>query len=109
MLRSWWHRSSWSNTVNRQVETRLNVCLPGVYSCLGCGLLLCALSAIGDAGSASVLDLGLFLAGLLVVVLFCQRQLHLEPPLVNLRVFTNTIFNLTSLLSTLSNIAMVGV
>ena len=56
-----------------------------------------------------MLDLRLLLAGLLVVVLFCQRQLHLDSPLVNLRVFTNIIFNLTSLLSTLSNIAMVVV
>ena len=95
-------------TVNDQVRTRLDV--PSViYSCLGFGLLLYALSAIGDEGGASVLDLGLLLAGLLVVALFCRRQLHLESPLVNLRVFTNATFNLTSLLSTLSNIAMVGV
>ena len=95
-------------TVNRQVRTRLDV--PSVvYSCLGFGLILYALSAIGDAGGASVLDLGLLLAGVLVVILFCRRQLRLESPLVNLRVFTNATFNLTSLLSTLSNIAMVGV
>lgn len=94
--------------VNRQVRTRLDV--PSVvYSCLGFGLILYALSAIGDAGGASVLDLGLLLAGVLVVILFCRRQLRLESPLVNLHVFTNATFNLTSLLSTLSNIAMVGV
>ena len=95
-------------TVNDQVRTRLDV-LSVIYSCLGFGLLLYALSAIGDEGGASAFDLGLLLAGLLVVVLFCRRQLHLESPLVNLRVFTNATFNLTSLLSTLSNIAMVGV
>ena len=95
-------------TVNDQVRTRLDV-LSVIYSCLGFGLLLYALSAIGDEGGASAFDLGLLLAGLLVVVLFCRRQLHVESPLVNLRVFTNATFNLTSLLSTLSNIAMVGV
>ncbi len=95
-------------TVNDQVRTRLDV-LSVIYSCLGFGLLLYALSAIGAEGGASAFDLGLLLAGLLVVVLFCRRQLHLESPLVNLRVFTNATFNLTSLLSTLSNIAMVGV
>ena len=95
-------------TVNDQVRTHLDV-LSVIYSYLGFGLLLYALSAIGDKGGASAFDLGLLLAGLLVVVLFCRRQLHLESPLVNLRVFTNATFNLTSLLSTLSNIAMVGV
>ena len=86
------------------MRTRLDV-PPGVYSCLGLGLLLYALSAIEDAGGASVLDLGSFLAGLLVVVLFCRRQLYLESPLVNLPVFTNSVFSLTRLLS---NIAMDG-
>ena len=95
-------------TVNDRVKTRLDVASV-IYSCLGFGLLLYALSSIGDKGGASVPDLGLFLIGLLVVVVFCWRQLHLEYPLVNLRVFTNVTFNLTSLLSTLSNIAMVGV
>ncbi|AII74233.1 DHA2 family efflux MFS transporter permease subunit [Bifidobacterium coryneforme] len=95
-------------TVNDRVKTRLDVASV-IYSCLGFGLLLYALSSIGDKGGASVPDLGLFLIGLLVVVVFCWRQLHLEYPLVNLRVFTNATFNLTSLLSTLSNIAMVGV
>ena len=95
-------------TVNDRTRTHLDVASV-IYSCLGFGLLLYALSAIGDRGGASVLDLGLLLAGLMVVVLFCWRQLHLEYPLVNLRVFTNATFNLTSLLSTLSNIAMVGV
>lgn len=95
-------------TVNDRVKTRLDVASV-VYSCLGFGLLLYALSSIGDKGGAAVSDLGLFLIGLLVVVVFCWRQLHLEYPLVNLRVFTNATFNLTSLLSTLSNIAMVGV
>ena len=95
-------------TVNDRVKTRLDVASV-LYSCLGFGLLLYALSSIGDKGGAAVPDLGLFLIGLLVVVVFCWRQLHLEYPLVNLRVFTNATFNLTSLLSTLSNIAMVGV
>ena len=95
-------------TVNDRVKTRLDVASV-IYSCLGFGLLLYALSSIGDKGGAAVSDLGLFLIGLLVVVVFCWRQLHLEYPLVNLRVFTNATFNLTSLLSTLSNIAMVGV
>ena len=95
-------------TVNDRMRTHLDVASV-MYSCLGFGLLLYALSAIGDRGGASVLDLGLLLAGLMVVVLFCWRQLHLESPLVNLRVFANATFNLTSLLSTLSNIAMVGV
>jgi len=93
-------------TVNDRTRTHLDVASV-IYSCLGFGLLLYALSAIGDRGGASVLDLGLLLAGLMVVVLFCWRQLHLESPLVNLRVFANATFNLTSLLSTLSNIAMV--
>ena len=95
-------------TVNDRTRTHLDVASV-IYSCLGFGLLLYALSPMADRGGASVLDLGLLLAGLMVVVLFCWRQLHLESPLVNLRVFANATFNLTSLLSTLSNIAMVGV
>lgn len=53
--------------------------------------------------------LALGVVGLVVIWLFCRRQLSMEHPLVDLRVFSLGVFTLTTLLSTLSNISMVGI
>ncbi|WP_297316787.1 MDR family MFS transporter [uncultured Bifidobacterium sp.] len=95
-------------TVNERQNTGLDV-LSVALSCLGFGFLLYALSAIGDTGRVSMLNLSLLILGLVIVGLFCHRQLIMDHPLVDLHVFASGTFNLTTLLSTLSNISMVGV
>ncbi|MDF7639347.1 MDR family MFS transporter [Lactobacillus sp. ESL0791] len=80
-----------------------------IESILGFGMILYALSEIGNTGKIT-LTLGLvFVIGLVIMYLFCRRQLHLTEPLLDIRVFKNLKFDLCTLLSTISNIAMVGV
>lgn len=95
-------------TVNTPRRTKIDV-MSIICSCLGFGLLLYSLSSIGDSGRVSLTDGLLLVVGILAIALFCRRQFALDDPLVNLRVFSSGTFNLTTLLSTLSNIAMVGI
>lgn len=95
-------------TVNQPRKTDLDLASV-VLSCLGFGCLLYALSAIGDTGRVSPIAIALLLAGMVGIGLFCRRQFTVKHPLVDLHVFSSGIFNLTTLLSTLSNISMVGI
>lgn len=75
---------------------------------IGFGLILFILSKIGNTGKITILECILFIIGMIVLFMFCRRQLQLSEPLVNIRVFLNGQFNWNTFLSTLSNIAMVG-
>ncbi|MCX8724762.1 MDR family MFS transporter [Lactobacillus sp. B4007] len=78
-------------------------------SILGFGLLLYALSEIGNTGKITLPLILVFVIGIVIICLFCHRQLHMAEPLLDIRVFKNRRFNLCTLLSTISNIAMVGI
>ncbi|GBG94304.1 major facilitator superfamily transporter [Ligilactobacillus salitolerans] len=93
-------------TVPQQATTDL---VSFVESILGFGLLLYALSEVGNTGRFNLRLTVMFFLGLLVIALFCLRQLHLETPLLDIRVFKNLQFDLCTLLSMISNIAMVSI
>lgn len=76
---------------------------------LGFGLLLYALSEIGNTGKITLWLILIFTFGLIWLYLFCNRQLHLEEPLLDLHIFHNLTFNINTLLSTISNISMVSI
>ncbi|WEV75132.1 MDR family MFS transporter [Bifidobacterium sp. ESL0800] len=78
-------------------------------SIFGFGLILYALSEVGNTGRITLLLAVLFVVGVIIMTLFCVRQFRLSTPLLDLHVFGNARFNLCTLLSTISNIAMVGV
>lgn len=78
-------------------------------STFGFGLILYTLSEIGNTGKISLLLIITFILGLIVIVLFCLRQLNMKEPLLDIRVFKNIEFDLCTMLSTISNISMVGV
>lgn len=80
-----------------------------VESIVGFGLMLYALSEIGNTGKVTVSLCLSFILGLIIIGLFCFRQLHLQKPLLDIRVFKNMNFDLCTLLSTISNISMVGI
>ncbi|BDR58721.1 MDR family MFS transporter [Xylocopilactobacillus apicola] len=80
-----------------------------IESVLGFGIMLFIFSEVGNDGKITLIDGVLFIASILILVLFGKRQLQLEEPLLNIRVFLNSQFNWTTLLSTLSNVAMVGI
>ncbi|WP_404826512.1 MFS transporter [Pediococcus ethanolidurans] len=74
----------------------------------GFGGLLFGLSQIGVSGNLDVTSLFEILSGLLVISLFCKRQLSLKHPLLELRVFTAPSFRKVALLAALTNIALMG-
>lgn len=80
-----------------------------VESIIGFGLTLYTLSEVGNTGKVTPILLVLFGLGIVILALFVHRQLNLVQPLLDIRVFKNWQFDLCSLLSTCSNIAMVAV
>ncbi|MDF7664335.1 DHA2 family efflux MFS transporter permease subunit [Bifidobacterium sp. ESL0763] len=78
-------------------------------SILGFGLMLYALSEVGNTGHVTLVLAVAFVLGVAIMALFCVRQLRLAKPLLDVRVFANVRFDLCTLLSTISNIAMVGI
>lgn len=79
------------------------------FSVVGFGGLLYAFSEIGNTGSLNITISVIGLIGIAAIIGFIFRQKHLNQPMINLSIFANHNFNLTTLLSTLSNIAMVGI
>lgn len=80
-----------------------------VESSLGFGTLLYGFSAIGNTGSLTITSASSLLIGMLILVAFGHRQLTIKNPLINLTVFKNRTFTLTTTLSALSNVALLGV
>lgn len=75
----------------------------------GFGIILFIFSEIGNTGKINFWQIIVFIIGLIILLAFGIRQLKLDSPLINVRVFINSQFNWNTLLSTLSNIAMVGI
>ena len=80
-----------------------------IESIAGFGLILYSLSDIGNTGKITIAIAAFFTIGTLIILLFCRRQLRMKNPLLNIRVFHNLKFDLYTLLSTISNISMVGI
>lgn len=78
-------------------------------SIIGFGIILFVFSEIGNTGQISLKQIIVFFIGIIILFLFSKRQLKLTNPLLNLHVFRVKQFNLDTILSTLSNISMVGV
>lgn len=95
-------------TINQPKPIKLDW-LSFFESIIGFGIILFVFSEIGNTGKITLIQVISFIVGVVILFLFGQRQLQLSTPLLNLRVFTSKQFNLDTILSTLSNIAMVGV
>lgn len=86
----------------RNVEEATKVKFDGLsvmYSTIGFGLLLFGFSSAGSRGWSDWLVLGSISLGLIVIILFCRRQLSSRDPLLNLLVFQNKMFTITSILN----------
>ncbi|MCH4172026.1 MAG: multidrug efflux MFS transporter [Lactobacillus sp.] len=80
-----------------------------ILSTLGFGGLLYGFSEVGDKGWGSPIVLGFIAIGAIFIFLFGRRQLHLEHPFLELRVFKNHTYTVATVLSSVVNMAMVGV
>ncbi|MBP2241772.1 EmrB/QacA subfamily drug resistance transporter [Cytobacillus eiseniae] len=70
-----------------------------IQSTLGFGLVLYGFSNAGGHGWDDVLVLTTIIAGVLVLVLFTIRQLRASDPFLNVRVFQNKTFTMTSFIN----------
>ncbi|WP_417629609.1 MDR family MFS transporter [Enterococcus faecalis] len=79
-----------------------------ILSTLGFGSLLYGFSSVGDKGWGSPQVYGFLIVGAIVLCLFTYRQLHLEQPFLELRVFKSKVFTVAAILSGVTNMAMIG-
>ncbi|WP_420802075.1 DHA2 family efflux MFS transporter permease subunit [Tumebacillus flagellatus] len=77
-----------------------------VFSTLGFGGVLYAFSEAGSQGWTSAEVLLTLIIGLIALVLFVWRELTAEQPMLDLRVFKFDVFTLTTIISSVVNMAM---
>ncbi|WP_283679221.1 MDR family MFS transporter [Lentilactobacillus sp. Marseille-Q4993] len=80
-----------------------------ILSTIGFGLLLYGFSEVGDKGWGDPVVLVSILVGLVVIGFFTLRQLKMDNPFLNIRVFANKDFFISAILSADVNIAMIGI
>ncbi|HLS61966.1 MAG TPA: MDR family MFS transporter [Ruania sp.] len=79
-----------------------------IMSCLGFGGLLYGFSVAGGLGWSSPTVLAPLVGGALVLVLFIHRQLRLEQPILEFRVFRYAMFSLNTAIGMIVFIVMIG-
>ncbi|MDZ5500975.1 MFS transporter, partial [Enterococcus cecorum] len=77
-------------------------------STIGFGSLLYGFSSVGDKGWLSKEVLGFLIIGIIFIFLFSKRQLKIEHPFLELRVFKSKIFTIAAVLAGVTNMAMIG-
>lgn len=78
-------------------------------STIGFGSLLYGFSEAGNKGWTNPLILTLIGIGIVFVILFGIRQLHMDRPFLDITVFKHFEFSLAAALSGITNLAMVGI
>nr|WP_269109162.1 MDR family MFS transporter [Lacticaseibacillus saniviri] len=78
-------------------------------STIGFGSLLYGFSSVGENGWTSPEVMITLAIGIIFVALFVYRQLHMDTPLLELRVFKSPIFTLSVILTAVAFMSMVGV
>lgn len=80
-----------------------------ILSTVGFGSLLYGFSTVGDDGWGSAKVISFLIVGVIVVGLFVWRQLKMDDPFLELRVYRSKPFMVSAILSSISMMAMVGV
>lgn len=82
--------------------------ISAILSTIGFGSLLYGFSSVGDKGWLSKEVLGFLIIGNIFIFLFSKRQLKIEHPFLELRVFKSKIFTIAAVLAGVTNMAMIG-
>ncbi|MBO0959312.1 DHA2 family efflux MFS transporter permease subunit [Neobacillus sp. MM2021_6] len=77
-----------------------------ILSTAGFGALLYGFSIAGDKGWGSTVVLACLAGGVLFLLLFCRRQLTSKDPLLNLQVFGDRMFTMTTIVNVLVTMVM---
>lgn len=80
-----------------------------LISTIGFGSMLYGFSSVGNSGWGDPIVLTTLVIGLIFIGLFVWRQLHMDQPLLELRVFKIPAFTLSAILTALAYMAMMGV
>lgn len=88
-------------------KTAIDV-LSVIVSTIGFGSLLYAFSSVGSSSWGNPKVLIPLVIGLVFVALFVRRQLHMDKPLLKLRVFGVKTFSLSAILTAVAYMAMMG-
>lgn len=83
--------------------------LSALWSTIGFGGLLYGFSEVGEKGWGDKIVWLAIIIGIIFIILFGKRQLHLDKPFLELRVLQNPEFSIATLLSSVTMIALVGV
>lgn len=78
-------------------------------STIGFGSMLYGFSSVGDKGWTNGVVISTIIIGIIVVILFVIRQLRVENPFLEMRVFKSFEFTVSTVLSSIVMMAMVGV
>lgn len=79
-----------------------------IYSTLGFGLMLYVFSSAGNLGFHNLIVLVSLAISLVIIGAFIRRQIRISNPLLNIIVFKNKVFCLTTISSMIVMLSMVG-
>lgn len=91
--------------VSETAKPKLDV-LSVILSTIGFGLILYGFSNAGSHGWDDKVVIASILAGIMTTAIFCLRQIKSDDPLLNLSVFNNKLFTLTSILNIIVTMMM---
>jgi EmrB/QacA subfamily drug resistance transporter len=77
-------------------------------STLGFGSMLYGFSSAGNKGWSDITVISAIIAGIVVSALFVWRQIAMERPMLQVRVFKSKTFTLTTLIGSIINLALAG-
>jgi len=97
----------WLKDVTEKTNPKFD--FPGfLFSTIGFGFLLYGFSEAGNDGWSSGTVIISLVIGIIALVAFVIRELTAEKPMLDLRVFKYDIFSLTTIISMIINMAMLG-
>ncbi|MER2059822.1 MAG: DHA2 family efflux MFS transporter permease subunit, partial [Niallia sp.] len=91
--------------VSETAKAKLDV-VSVTFSTIGFGLILYGFSNAGSRGWDDKLVIITILIGIITTFLFCLRQMKSSDPLLNLNVFNNKVFTLTSIINIIVTMMM---
>lgn len=97
----------WLTNVNKLTKPKFDF-WGVVFSTLGFGMLLYGFSSAGDKGWESFTVLGSLFVGIVFIMLFVLRELKIDVPMLEFRVFKYDIFTVSTIVGGLVNMAMFG-
>ncbi|WP_433617824.1 DHA2 family efflux MFS transporter permease subunit [Paenibacillus cellulositrophicus] len=97
----------WLKNINRLTKPKFDF-WGVVFSTLGFGILLYGFSSAGDKGWTSFTVLGSLIVGAIFIILFIVRELNMESPMLDFRVFKYDIFSVSTVVGGLVNMTMFG-